>query len=131
MLLALLALIALAGQGPAQEVRVWSGSLPPPESVMGNNCNVAAVRRLAPGSRLTVRRGPGPGYAAKDHLPSGTQVFTCNEYRDAQGRRWDGIAYRAKGKPCRGATKDGLDIPLSRGCRTGWVSSTRIEVISG
>lgn len=110
---------------------VWSGTLPPPESVMGNDCNHAVVSGLRGDRRLRVRSGPGPGYPATGSLRAGTRIFVCNEAsrgRENAGHEWLGVAFAGAGRPCTGATANGLDIRRSVRCRTGWVRSEWVTV---
>lgn len=111
-----------------QMVPVWDGQRSPPESVKGERCNVAEVRRA---QRVKVRSGPGQQYAQTDVLAAGTTILTCNEARDRKDHYWVGVVYRARGKPCDGARPDGLDIWRSSRCQSGWVDSRWIEILSG
>jgi hypothetical protein len=104
-------------------VPVWGGNLAPPRSVKGNYCNVAVVKA---GRRVIVRAGPGTQFGTIDALISGRTVYTCNE----QGA-WVGVAYRGARRQCDGATKLGLDVRLSRHCRSGWAPKRDIDVLSG
>lgn len=125
---------AITAGGGQREIPVWDGTLPPPESVLGNNCNVAAVSGLRRERRLLVRAGPGREYPAVASLRLGARVFVCNEAtrpRRSGAREWLGVAFAASGRPCTGATAEGLDIRRSVRCRTGWISSEWVTVISG
>jgi hypothetical protein len=125
------ALFAMAAL--TQSVPVWSGSLPPPESVKGNYCNVAAISAKR-GARVFVRSAPRQSAPIVGVVKSGMRVFTCNEamyWKDNRHRAWLGIAYRSGGLPCSGAVADGLDIRLSTRCKTGWVDDRWVTVISG
>ena len=51
-----------------QMVPVWDGRRSPPESVKGERCNVAEIRRA---QRVKVRSGPGRQYNETDMLGSG------------------------------------------------------------
>lgn len=111
-----------------QMVPVWDGRRSPPESVKGERCNVAEIRRA---QRVKVRSGPGRQYNETDMLAAGTAIFTCNEARDHKDHYWVSIVYRARGKPCDGAKSNGLDIWRSGRCRSGWVDSRWVETLSG
>ena len=117
----------------SQSVPVWNGSLPPPESVKGNYCNVATIS-AKPGARIFVRAAPRQSAAIVGMVKSDMRVFTCNAamyWKDNRHRAWVGLAYRSGGLPCNGAVADGLDIRLSRRCKTGWVNDRWVTVISG
>lgn len=108
---------------------VWDGSLPPSQSVKGNYCNVA---RIVSRKDSAVRDGPGGQYPVVDEMPAGSQVFTCNERWEGERKQlWYGVAYASLRKPCTGALDIGLDIRLSRNCRTGWIRAEAVGVISG
>jgi hypothetical protein len=131
-LLYLAALLASAGERMGT-IPVWSGTLPPVGSVKGNNCNVAVIGGLQ-GARVYVRRGPSQSFRASDAIAAGTRVYVCNSARygrGAAGGAWLGIAYHSANKSCDGATNAGLDVRLSRQCRTGWVHERWVTVLSG
>jgi hypothetical protein len=121
--IALAALVTLAAAGSHVQgtVPVLDGTLPPPESVKGDSCNVGRVQ-----SPAWVRAGPGRPYRAVDKLGRGTTVYVCNETA-----LWYGIAYRGPGRECGGATLLGLNVRLSTGCRTGWVPKHTLEILTG
>lgn len=129
---------ALAGADGAEprrrELPVWDANLPSPESLTGNNCNVAVVRGLRHERRLLVRAGPGANYPVTGSLRGGTTVFTCNEASrrpENGGRRWLGVAFAGPGKPCNEAGADGLEVRRSVHCRTGWVGADWVTILSG
>jgi len=131
-LLSILALLQASLDGWRQRP-VWDGTLPPAVSVRGNLCNVAVITGL-PRGRVFVRNGPSQSSRPSDAIEIGTRVYVCNSARywnDNRSREWFGIAYRSSGKPCRGATNEGLDVRLSRQCRTGWVNDQWVTVLSG
>jgi len=112
---------------------VWTGKLPPAGSVKGNNCNVAVIGGLQ-GDHVYVRQGPSRSFRASDAIAVGTRVYVCNTARYGRGSAggaWLGIAYHSANKPCDGATKDGLDVRLSRQCSTGWVHEQWVTVLGG
>jgi hypothetical protein len=126
--------VALTGPVDRRSMPVWDGSLPPAESVKGNDCNVAKVVSSIRSRHLLVRAGPGPAYPAVGRLRPRIVVFVCNEAsgRPENGRQhWFGLAYVGPGKPCTGATSNGLDVRRSRNCRSGWVDAHWITLISG
>ena len=118
--------IALLVLGAAQSsVPVWSGSLPPPNSVHGNLCNLAVVSGLR-SSRLQVRSGPGMRFQRIDALGEGARVYTCNGSGE-----WLGVAYGRPGMTCGSRENVGLDIAQTLTCRSGWVHRRWIEIITG
>ena len=126
------ALLAL-GLSFAQVMPVWDGTLPPADSVKGNDCNVAEVSGL-PKGRIFVRERPSQSSKATDALPTGKRVFVCNSaryWRNHTSYEWLGIAYQAPGKSCSGASRRGLDVRLTRACRTGWVDGRWVTVLTG
>lgn len=118
-------LLVALGTGAQPSVPVWSGSLPPANSVRGNICNLAFVRGLGP-SRLQVRAGPGRRFRSRDALRDGERVYTCNESGE-----WLGVVFSRPGAPCGNQQPVGLDITLTRSCRSGWVHRRWIDIITG
>jgi len=119
-------ILLLYGQAaPQPSVPVWSGSLPPASSVKGNVCNLAVVRG-ASGSRLNVRAGPALRFRRLDAVRAGERVYTCNERGE-----WLGVAYSRPGASCSGGGDGGLDITLTRSCRSGWVHRRWVEILTG
>jgi hypothetical protein len=125
--------LLLSSVSISHAVPVWNGDLAPADSVKGGieRCNRAVIRHI---SAAMVRAGPGRNFKIVGHLQSGATVFTCNEAFDqkrGRDRRWDGVAYRGGGKLCNGASKVGLPIELSKGCKTGWVEDKQVDVLTG
>ena len=118
-------IVSIASSSHQQVIPVWSGSLPPTESIKGNRCNTGVVRGIRPARHLLVRAGPGKAHAPTDRLTTGERIYICNE-----SGVWLGVVYRRSGFPCKGA-QEGLDIRQSVKCRSGWVHRDWIEAISG
>ncbi|MEO8161020.1 MAG: SH3 domain-containing protein [Arenimonas sp.] len=84
-----------------------------------------SVSGLGRGSTLTVRSGPGTGFARLDRLASGTRVFLCDRAGDAG---WVGIVYSNDGR-----ADCGLSAPIAKprayagACRAGWVRSSYLR----
>ena len=76
-----------------------------------------------PGNFLSVRTGPGVGYARTDKLYPGDRVWLCDR-KDG----WAGVVY---GDGCRVATPIPERGPYSGPCRSGWVSETFLELEAG
>lgn len=89
-------------------------------------CNFAKVYKLAPGSYLSVRSGPGEQYSKIDHLPDGKAVYICDEHRE-----WVQIFYSGLDGPCGSASPAGLDAHKAATCKSGWVNRQWIDVLSG
>jgi hypothetical protein len=124
-MLSLAILMIVDGMGAQPSVPVWSGSLPPANSVKGNICNLAYVRGLG-SSRLQVRNGPGRRFLRKDALRNGERVYTCNESGE-----WLGVVFSRPGASCGNQQPVGLDITLTRPCGSGWVHRRWIEIVTG
>ena len=124
-MLSLAVLLIIAGTEAQPSVPVWSGSLPPANSVRGNICNLALVRGVG-SSRLQVRAGPGRRFVRRDALRNGERVYTCNERGE-----WLGVVFSRPGAPCGNQQPVGLDITLTPPCRSGWVHRRWIEIITG
>lgn len=115
----------LAFAGPLA-VPIWSGSLPPLESVRGNLCNLAAVKKLGQSRHLLVRAGSGHRFESIDRLSTGERVYTCSNRGE-----WIGVAYSTPNVRCGGPGPVGLDIRRTKSCRSGWVHRDWIEVLAG
>ena len=75
---------------------------------------------------LSVRRGPGVGYAETDRLGPGRQVYSC-----ARSGGWVGIVYGGRGSGC-GVTSPVPRRQAYRGpCRSGWVHSRFVQDVAG
>jgi hypothetical protein len=110
----LVAFLPIGAVEQQPKVPIWDGSLPPAGSVRGNICNLAVVKGLRSSGLLQVRAGPGTRYRVMDALANGERVYTCNEHEE-----WLGVAYRRPGAPCGTREGVGLDVMLTRPCRSG------------
>jgi hypothetical protein len=124
-MLSLAILMIAAGMEAQPSVPVWSDSVPPAGSVRGYACNLAVVRGIG-SSRLPVRVGPGRRFKRRDALREGERVYTCNE----RGK-WLGVVFSRPNATCGNQQPIGLDITLTRSCRSGWVHRRWIEIITG
>ena len=89
-------------------------------------CNYAKVYQLADGTKLSVHTTASNKSAKIDSLPNGAVVYTCDETSS-----WTQIFYGTVDKPCKAGTPNGLPEIQRTDCRSGWVQSKWINVISG
>lgn len=96
-----------------------------------DSCAAGRVAHLkpVPGNTLSVRAGPGTGFAEIDRLPLGHAVLLC----DANGS-WHGIVYGADGADTADCAIPAVITgrqPYRGPCRSGWVSGRFIAVTAG
>ena len=115
------------GRGPG----AYAGNAGPLAVTVGGDAHASAcplravVTGLRGSSQLSVRAGPGTGFARVDRLGNGAHVFLCDRSGDAG---WVGIVYAGdNGADC------GLTAPIKRpqayagACRSGWVRSSYLR----
>jgi hypothetical protein len=109
------------GRGPG----AYAGARGPLAVTVGGDGEGAACPLQATVSvrgSLSVRAGPGTGFARVDRLRDGTRVFACDRSGDAG---WVGIVY--------GEADCGLAAPITPprayagACRSGWVRSNYLR----
>ena len=125
--MSLASLVWLLGASGTPSIPVWSGNMPPAESVRGNLCNLAVVKpdpSGAPSSRP--RRSRAQDFVASVELSAGDRVYTCSNRGE-----WFGVAYSTPAARCGGPEKVGLDIRRITSCRSGWVHRDWVEVLTG
>jgi hypothetical protein len=114
-------------------VPVWNGRLLPPREVKGGveTCNLAVVRAR---NGVAVRIGPDRAFKKTSELAHGATVYVCNDATDRKlglDRKWIGVAFHGRSKPCLGVAKLGLPLVRSRQCKTGWVEEKGVETLTG
>lgn len=103
---------------------IFQGSVPAaPYTGKPYLCNFSKVKNLRPESYLNVRSGAGVRFRKIDRLRNGMEVYICNERGD-----WYQVFY---GGPCGPTSSKGLDVQKTTECKSGWVNSNWIDVISG
>lgn len=115
------------GRGPG----AYAGSSGPVGVTVGGDAGAAAcplqatIAGLRGRSTLSVRSGPGTGFARVDRLGNGARVHLCDRSGDAG---WVGIVYASDGSgDC------GLSTPITPprayagACRAGWVRSSYLR----
>ena len=90
--------------------------------------SVAVVSGLDPNgaNALSVRSGPGLGYARVDTLSSGQRLWVCG-----QEARWYAVVYPRVDENCGVSTPIDPAAPYAGPCRQGWVYDAYVTLISG
>lgn len=89
------------------------------------------TRNLGAGETLPVREAPFDAAGEIGSVPAGAQFFICTRSHD---QKWLGIVYEADGAL---AGRCGVSAPTTQRraydgpCRSGWVSSAFVKLISG
>ena len=89
------------------------------------------TRHIAPGAGLALRAAPFDNAAETGTLPAGTRFFVCSRSHD---QKWLGVVAHQNGNLDEAC---GVSRPLSSRraydgpCRSGWVSSAFVRLISG
>jgi len=89
-------------------------------------CNYAKVKALGPQGGLSVRSGPSLKDRKIDILVEGQEVYICDSHLD-----WDKIVYQDSSGHCARTSVHGLDVRLTKACKTGWVKDQWIDILSG
>jgi hypothetical protein len=95
-------------------------------------CNAAGTtRHIAPGQALAVRAAPFDSAAESGGVPAGGRFFVCTRSLD---QKWFGIVYDQAGALDEAC---GVSRPVASRrnyegpCRSGWVASAFVKLISG
>ena len=89
-------------------------------------CNFAKITVPSASRSAIVHAHPRSGSSQRDRLPSGQVVYVCDETR-----YWYQIFYGPSGTPCGSSATDSLDVREARKCKSGWISSRWVDVLSG
>jgi hypothetical protein len=95
-------------------------------------CNAAGTtRHVAAGQTLAVRSAPFDSAAESGSVPAGSRFFVCTRSLD---QKWFGIVYDEAGRldeACGVARPVASRRNYEGPCRSGWVSSAFVKLISG
>ena len=89
------------------------------------------TRRVAAGDSLAVRAAPFETAAETGRVPSDARFFVCSRSHD---QKWFGIVWDESGTLAPGCGVSGPVTPRQAyqgPCRSGWVSSAFVKLISG
>lgn len=107
-------------------------SLSKPPRYSGGECNLAQIDYLGRDSSVPVYAGPSTGFVQLGELKKGDMVYTCGG-----GREWYNVYFSPPGGPC---SERLAGVPIERAglpeetavtCKSGWVESKFINILSG
>lgn len=95
-------------------------------------CNAAGTtRNLGAGETLPVRAAPFESAAASGSVPADSRFFICSRSHD---QKWMGVVYDESGtlaQSCGVSTPVTARRPYDGPCKSGWVASAFVKLISG